>query len=311
MKKRKIAVLGLGPAGGIFATHLAAAGHMVYGVDVWEEHLDETGKNGLKITNLTSLHSQLREVSTHLDRLHEKEFDYVALAVKTPIMPTVVSHIKDLPGDFQVIVLQNGLDNEEYLADFFPRERILRVAVNYAGNIVSPGIIRMNFFARPNQVGCICNQSGCRHAEEIARLMTDAALDTEAVPDIRKFTLKKVILHAILAPVSAILGVTMADVMEHSSSRSIVECLIRECIAVGKAMGYDYGENFFDQCVNFLLKAGRHKPSMLIDLESGNPTEVEYIGGKIVYFGEKYNIPVPVNTTITQLVRTKDHYFCK
>ena len=171
MIKRKIAVLGLGPAGGIFAAHLAAAGHMVYGVDIWAEHLHEIRKNGLRITNLTSLQGRLQEVSSHLGQLGEKKFDYVVIAVKTPNMPAVVSYLKDFPGDFQVVVLQNGLDNEEYLIDFFPRERILRMAVNYAGNIVSPGVIKMNFFAGPNQVGCICAQRGCLHGEEIARLM--------------------------------------------------------------------------------------------------------------------------------------------
>ncbi len=310
MNEKKIAVIGLGPAGGIFAAHLAASGARVYGIDTWEEHSTETGEKGITITHLTSLHTPLQEVSTHLDRLQEKEFDYVVIAVKTPYLPTVVSNLKDFPGNFQVVVLQNGLDNEEYLADFFPRDRVLRIAVNYAGNMVSPGTIKMNFFAKPNQVGCICGQPGCLHAAELARLMTGAGLDTEAVGDIRRFTLKKVILHAILAPVSAILGVTMAEVMEHQGSRAVVDALIRECIAVARAMGYDYGSDFFDRCVDFLLKAGRHKPSMLIDLENGSPTEVEYIGGKIVFFGEKYNIPVPVNTTITQLVRAREHYFC-
>jgi len=310
MKGKKIAVVGLGPAGGIFAIHLAASGHFVYGVDIWEDHIEEIRNNGMKITNLISLHSHFQEVSNRLETFKEVRFDYIVIAVKTPNMPGVVSMLKDFPGDFKILVLQNGFDNEEYLADFFPRERILRAAVNYAGNIVSPGVIKMNFFAKPNQVGCICKQVGCDHGEEIAALLTDAGLDMEAVSDIRKFTLKKVILHAILAPVSAILGVTMAEVMEYQKSRSIVENLINECITVAKAMGYDFGDDFFDYCINFLLKAGRHKPSMLIDLEKGNPTEVDYIGGKIVAFGEKFNIPVPMNTAITHLVKTKDHYFC-
>ena len=311
MKEKKIAVIGLGPAGGILAAHLAASGHPVYGVDIWEEHVDETRKKGLEITHFVSLHAPLHGVYSHLGELREIPLDYAILAVKTPNMPEVVAELKDFPGNFQVLVLQNGFDNEEYLADFFSRERILRAAVNYAGNMVSPGVIKMNFFAKPNQVGCICKQPGCRHGEEIARLITAAGLETEAVADIRKFTLKKVILHAILAPVSAILGVTMADVMEHRESRAIVEALIIECISVAKAMGYDYVDDFFDYCVNFLLKAGRHKPSMLIDLERGNLTEIDYIGAKIVAFGDKFNIPIPVITTITRLVKTRENYFCQ
>lgn len=308
MNKKKILVIGLGPIGGIFATHLAASGHMVYGFDVWQEHTDEIKRNGLKVENLTSIQTRLREVNTNFHRFKEEEFDYVVIAVKTPVMPKVAPALKDLPGNFKLVALQNGLDNEEFLVDFFDKERILRAAVNYAGNIVSPGNIRMNFFQEPNQVGCICQQKRCPHADELARIMSDSALDTEAVGDIRKYTWKKAILNAILAPISALLGATMADVMGNKGTRNIVESLIKECIEVAGADGYDYGEDFFDRCVKFLLKAGAHKPSMLIDLEKGNPTEIDYINGKIAAIGNRLNIPVPFNTTMTAMVKAKEQF---
>ena len=308
MKKAKILVIGLGPGGGIFAGHLSASGYRVYGIDTWKEHIDEIRQKGLKIQHLTSIQTMLRNVGTDLDQFHEREFDYVIIAVKTPNMPEVAAGLKELPGNFNIVVLQNGLDNENYLASFFPKERILRVAVNYAGNIVSPGTIRMNFFQKPNRIGCICGQRDCTHAHEIARIMSDSALDTEVTGDIRKYTWKKAILNAILAPISALLGITMAQVMANSGTRNIVESLIRESIEVANAAGYDYGEDFFDHCVSFLLKAGEHKPSMLIDIENGNPTEIDYINGRIAYFGNRLNVPVPFNTTMTALVKAKEQY---
>jgi 2-dehydropantoate 2-reductase len=222
-------------------------------------------------------------------------------------MPEVLPILKRLQGNFKIIVLQNGLDNEEHLAEFFTRDRILRTAVNYAGNIVSPGIIKMNFFQEPNRIGCICKDKNCRHAFDIAGIMNDAALLTEVATDIREFTWKKAILNAILAPIAAILGITMADVMADPKTRHIVESLIRESIAIAKEAGYYYGDDFFDRCVDFLLKAGKHKPSMLIDLENGNPTEVDYINGKIAEYGKMYNIPAPFNTTMAALVKAKEN----
>lgn len=305
---KKILVMGLGPAGGIFAAHLAASGYRIYGVDPWQEHVFAMVRKGLKITNFTAIETRLEEVVFHVDQLQEKVFDYVVIAVKTPRTPEVLPVLKSLPGEFKIIVLQNGLDNEAYVAEFFARDRILRMAVNYAGNIESPSVIRMNFFQEPNRVGCICNEKNCGHAVEIAEMMTAAALDTIAAADIREFTWKKAILNAILAPIAAILGVTMADVMADTGARFIVESLIRESIAVAGAAGYDYGHDFFDRCVNFLLKAGKHKPSMLIDLENGNPTEIDYINGKIAEYGRKFNIPVPFNATMAALVKAKENH---
>lgn len=308
MNKSKFLVIGLGPCGGIFAAYLAAAGCRVYGLDIWEEHREEIKKKGLQITNLVSLHSPLHEVFTSFDQLTGLEFDYVVIAVKTPNLPEVVPALKGLRGNFKIVVLQNGLDNEEYVTSFFDKERVLRVAVSYAGNISTPGVIKMNFFQKPNQVGCVCGEKGCNHADELAALLTGAGLDTEAVADIRKFTFRKAILNAILAPIAAVLEVTMADVMAHEGTRGLVESLTRESIEVAKAAGYDYGEGFFDQCIGFLLKAGRHKPSMLIDIENGNPTEVDFINGKIAFHGNRLNVPVPFNTTMTALVKAKEHY---
>ena len=54
------------------------------------------------------------------------------------------------------------------------------------------------------------------------------------------------------------------------------------------------------------MNAGNHKPSMLIDIENGNPTEIDYINGKIAYHGNRLNVAVPLNTTMTALVKAKE-----
>ena len=308
LNKCKILVIGLGPCGGIFAAYLAGAGYRVYGLDTWEEHCEKIRTEGVRITNLVSLQVPLQGVFTSFDELSGKAFDYVVIAVKTPHLPVVVSGLKEFPGNFKIVVMQNGLDNEEYVASFFPKDRVLRMAVNYAGNIAAPGVIKMNFFQGPNHVGCTCNGRSCGHADELASLMTDSGLHTAAVGDIKKYTWRKTILSAILSPVSALLEVSMAEVMANKETRVLVESLIKESIEVAKAAGYDYGKDFFDVCIGFLLKSGRHKPSMLIDIENGNPTEVDYINGKIAYHGNRFHIPVPFNTAMNALVKAKGQY---
>jgi len=308
MEKKKVLVIGLGPGGGILAAYLSNSNNSVYGIDPWIEHVAEIKENGLSIVHFASIHTYLEKVYNSFDELDEKGFDYVVIAVKTPNLPEVIDGLRNLPGYFDIIVAQNGIDNEEYVARFFPRERIFRMALHYAGNMISPGTIRMNFFQKPNRIGCICTGNGCSHSEEFAAILTHAGLDTTSEADIRKYTWKKGILNAILAPVSATLGVTMAEVMDFEPTRQIVDSLIRECIEVAKAVGYDYGENFFDECVGFLKNAGHHKPSMLIDLEKGNPTEIDYISAKIVESAKLFNIPAPVNATITGLVKAREKY---
>jgi 2-dehydropantoate 2-reductase len=306
MKKKKVLVIGLGPCGGIIAAHLAASGHLLYGIDVWEKHAAAIGRSGLRIENLVSLQARLQEVATHLDSLPKTNFSYVVIAVKIPNMHQVLTELKKVPGSFKIVLTQNGIDIEEQAADFFSRDRILRMALYYAGNIISPGIIRMNFFQKPNHVGCLCGNSGCGHADEFAEMLRSSSLETDVVSDIGKYAWKKNILNAVLAPIAALLGATMAEVMNFAPTRNMVEALLGECIQVARAAGYDFGDGFPDECLNFLNNAGHHKPSMLSDLENGKPTEIDYINGKIVEYAKAFSIHAPLNDAITTLVKAKE-----
>lgn len=297
---------GLGPAGGILAAHLAQAGHRVHAVDVWEEHLEAINQNGLKVSGVSSINTPLTQCCTNFGDLNSQEFDYVVVAVKTPVMPKIVSEIEQLPGDFKVVSLQNGLDNEDFLCGHFGKERVLRIVINYAGIMLAPGEIEMTFFHKPNFVGCICNEEGCMDGQHLAAMLTAAKLDTKATDDIKRFTWRKTILNAALSPVSSVMGLTMAEVMDSKEGYQLVELLLKECIEVAKAAGYDYGEGFYNHCLDYLQRGGHHKPSMLIDLERGNPTEIDYINGKIDSYGYELNVPVPVNTVLTALVKAKE-----
>jgi len=246
---------------------------------------------------------------THGKNIKEKEFDYAAIAVKTPRLQEVEAVLKLFSSRFKkIVVLQNGLDNELYFANCFGRDRILRMVVNFAGNIVKPGEIKMSFFQKPNRLGCLCGRASCPSVNEFAKIMSEAGLDTEPVVDIKKYTWQKTILNSSITPLAALLDLTMSDVMVFPDTRNLVELMLKEAIAVAKADGYDFGEEFFDNSVNYLLNAGPHKPSMISDLKKGNPTEIDYINAKIVSYGKRYNVPVHYNTMMTMMVKARDFF---
>ena len=305
-KKKKFLVIGLGPIGQLFSCYLKASGCSIYGIDVRQDCIEAIRKSGISITGLNSLQANPDQVCTRVSELKERDFDYVIIAVKTPYMAEAVSSINILNGDFKVISMQNGIDNEEYLAKFFPKERVLRVVINFAGNIISPGIINMTFFHKPNYVGCLCSKGDCAYAKELADLMTAAGLDTKPTGDIKKLAWRKTILVASLAPIAALLGMTMVETMNMAETRYLVEMLLEEAVEVARSKNYDYGDDFIQYCLNYLSKAGQHKPSMLIDIEKGDPTEIEYINAKISSHGHELECPVYLNTYLTLLVKAKE-----
>ena len=307
MEKKRILVVGLGPCGGIIAAHLASGGHLLYGVDASEKHVAEIRRSGLRIENHVSLQVRLREQDTRLEKLSKMDAAYAIIAVKTPNLRHVLTELKKIPGSFRIVLAQNGIDVEDMAAEFFPAERILRMVLYYGGAIVSPGVVRMNFFQEPNYVGCLCGRGSCGHADEFAMMMTLSGLKTSAVGDIKKYAWEKGILNAVLAPIAAVLGANMAEVMNIAATRSLVEALLQESIRVGQAAGHDFGKDFFAHCLSFLLQAGHHKPSMLNDLQNGDLTEIDTINGRIVEYAKKLAVPAPLNAAFTALIKAKEH----
>ena len=137
---KKFLIMGLGPIGGIFAAHMKKAGHTVCGIDVRKDFVEAVAEEGIMLEGMISLKAKLDQVCAHPDQLKEKNFDYVIIAVKTPYMEDVVAMIKGFnhnDGGFDVVSMQNGIDNEEFLAGHFGKKRSMRVVVNFAGNNVA------------------------------------------------------------------------------------------------------------------------------------------------------------------------------
>lgn len=303
VKRKSVLVLGLGPVGGILSAYLSTAGHSVYGVDIWEEHLARIRADGLRITGVDERVVKLDEVQTSVAALEHREFDYVVVAIKASVMSRVIPDLKELPGEPMIVSVQNGIDNEEFLGEQFGRDRTMRAVVNYAGVVNSPGVLNMTFFNGPNYLGCLCTDSNCTPTHNFAAMLTVGGLDTEVTDDLKKCIWRKTILNAALTPVCALLDMTMGQVMACQDTYGLVEAILGECLRVAKARGYLFGESFLDDALDYLCRGGDHKPSMVADLKNGLPTEIDYLNGKIVSHGLRLGVPVPINSALTAMMK--------
>jgi 2-dehydropantoate 2-reductase len=300
----KAAVIGIGPVGGILAAHLAHAGHRVYPVDIVKSRLDAIRTDGLRISGLEDVSAVIPDVRYDISELKGEELDVIFTAVKACVLPKIIKSLKGIvePGTY-VVSYQNGMDTEEMLAEAFGREHALRFIVNYAGGLVEDGHIKMTFFNKPNYVGAVSDE-GVEFAKRLAEVFTAADLETEFTPDIKKYVWEKVILNSALGTLCAVTGQTMRQAMELPETFHVVENLLDEGIAVAKAAGYDYGEDFFDFCIGYLRKGGDHKPSTLVDVEAK-------LNGKIVEYAEKLGVGAPYQRSITTLLRGKQDVYLK
>ncbi|KKM68442.1 hypothetical protein LCGC14_1460830 [marine sediment metagenome] len=300
----KFGIIGVGPTGGIMASYLANAGHDVILVDIFKSHMDEIKKNGLRITNYLESSTKFPQENLcySIDDLKNKGIDTLFIAVKASLLKKLLPQIKSVikPGTI-VISLQNGLDTEEKLAEVFGKENTMRIIVNYAGNLISPGIIRMSFFNPPNYLGVLIPTVE-EKSKRLAELITLAGIETKFTPEIKKFEWAKCILNTI-SPVCVITRTTMKQTLEFEETRMLCKEILREGIAVARARGINLDSNFLETGMNYLDKAGNHRVSMEADIDAGKPSEIDFLNGKIVEYGKIEGIPTPYNKILVSLIR--------
>jgi 2-dehydropantoate 2-reductase len=304
-QNHKVAIIGAGPSGGILGSFLAKNNVEVTLVDIWKAHMEAIQNYGLQIIGAATITTQFDEdhLKLSISDLKDMDVNLVFISVKTPYLERVVQDLKPvISDDTNVVSHQNGFGTELVLATAFGEERSFRDVINYAGNVLRPGIIDMTFFNPPNYVGAYSPKS-YDEAREIAELISSPDFSTKFVEDIQPEVWKKVILNAALAPVCAITGQTMREAMDFADTNKIASEIIKEGITVTQALGISFGDDFHDICMGYLSKGGHHKPSMLIDIENRSPTEISFLNGKIVEVGRQYNIPTPYNEATVTYVR--------
>ena len=308
-------VIGLGPIGSILAAHLAKSKVDLVVQDAMPNIRLKVKQDGINISGITTLHTKIVKVADSIPELAKFGAEIVFIVTKACYLKDILPEIKQThTPKMKIVSFQNGLDNERLITEQLGIDTAYRVVINYAGNLANPGNAVMNWFQPPNYVGAF--HSGGKYTTDettrvIAGAMTEAGLKTEESSDIKKHVWEKTILNAALCSICGVTGQTMKEAMEFEHSRKLAIEILKEGIKVAKKDGYDFGDDALTRFTSYLEKGGAHKPSMLIDIEHKRPTEVDFMSGAIARYGEKYKIPTPVNSTITELIKTIENRYSK
>jgi 2-dehydropantoate 2-reductase len=300
----KIAIIGVGPIGGILGAHLVCAGRYVVLCDVLKDHLNVIRERGLRITGVAEMTAQCERVACGISELPGfPAVDTIVISTKASVLPRIVPEIAQVarPGTW-FISCQNGLGNEEFLAETFGSDNVLRIVVNYGGRQMGDGHLWMSFFNPPNYIGALTAKGeplACRMAE----IMTAAGLKTQFTTEIKKHVWEKVILNTALNPVCALTRKPMKDMMDLEATKWLAEELLREGIEVAKADGVTFDEGFLERGIQYLKKTGYHRTSMHQDILRKVPTEIDWLSGKVVERGRALGVKTPYNLTLVALIK--------
>lgn len=299
----KFAVIGAGPVGCIVAAALARGGYHVTLCDVVADLVKPAAETGIFIEGVENFHQKVARAVTRIDDLAEDPPDVIILTVKATALPLLSSAIQAFHREGMAVVSwQNGIDTELVLAESLGRASVHRAVVNYGCALPSPCHVHLAFHHPPHSLQEL-DPAGRPAAVAVAEALTRGGLPTQRTDEIVSMVWRKSIMNACMNPVCASTGLTMAQSMRDPIIAQIVDLLIKEGIQVARANEISLGWDYYPYAVGYLKKAGDHKPSMLVDIEARRRTEVDYINGKIVEYGERAGVDTPYNRMIRAIVK--------
>lgn len=300
----KIAIIGAGPIGSLLAAHLINGGHEVTLCEINPGLREILEKKGIQITGVRHLQAKVTSVVSSVDHLGDDPPEILFVAVKAQVLPLVSSSIQEFAGpDMTVVSWQNGIDTERVLADHLRPQQVVRAVINHGVAFTAPAQVVMAFDHPPHFVQEV-DSAGASKATQLAQVLTESGLLTERSEHLETAVWKKGILNASLNALCALTGMDMREAWEDSYASWLVKQILREGIQVARANEVFIGHQFYRWALDYLREAGSHKPSMLLDREAGRRTEIDFINGKIVEYGEIAGVPTPFNRTMVALVKS-------
>jgi len=299
----KICIVGCGAIGSLFAAHLAKLEKVeVWVFDLHSAHVDAINANGLRLSGESSVLSYPRASSNPGD-IPPCEFGIVA----TKSMHTR-SAIENSAGIFKqgaVLTVQNGVGNEETIAEFVPR--VMRGTTFPAGHMVEPGHVAQDTGGKTWIGPFEAKPASQEEIETLASLLTESGMETLAMEDARGAQWTKLIFNSATNPIGALTGLPHGVACDQPMLRKVISGLVAEGVAVAGALGITLDSDP-DELVDHAREvAYLHKSSMLQDVLAKRATEVAAINGGIVKFGQEKGVPTPLNEAIWALINGLEH----
>lgn len=303
----RIAVIGCGAMGSIYAGLLADAGNGVIAIHRGQAHVDAINTHGLRVEGASGDRTvKLPAMVAVPGQL----VDMAIVAVKAAHVAEAGRNLAGLIGpETIVLTIQNGVGSADELAEHVPADRLcIGIAAAFGAIMKAPGhvfhngmnVIRIGPYGRTPMAD----------VERVAQVWRDAGFKTEAVADVVAMQWEKLICNAAYSAPCALTGLTVGELMDDAEMGPISRAAATEAWSVARALGIAMSvEDPIAHARAFAAAMPGARPSLLQDLEACRPSEIDVINGAVARFAKRAGVEAPVNATLTALVKQRERSF--
>lgn len=293
----RIAILGAGAVGGYDGAVLARAGNPVQ-LLARGKHLEAIRAGGLRITESDGS-SWVAPVTATDDATALRGSELVLVTVKSYDLDAIGPVAADLARHGGIVLpLLNGVEAAERLEALgVPRQSLLGGLTAISVERTGPGqVLRKSTFNRL-VVGELAGGTSAR-ATEIAALFSAADAQARASADMPLELWRKFAFITTMGSCCGLSRTSIGPVRDSPLGQVLLERATAESVGVGRAMGVAFGPDEVGRVLEQVRSmAPAMKPSFLLDLERGGPTELDVLMGAVSRLGRQVGVPTPVHDT--------------
>ena len=309
----KIAVLGAGALGCAMGSCLSESGHEVWLINRREDHVETMNTLGLCVqVNGADRYTPVK-AALHASHVAAQigTVDLLLVLVKSFHTREAITSSTSIVGpDTVVLSLQNGLGHEDVLAEVVGRDKVIAGKTYAGGVMLGPGRIIRGTEGKETYIGELEGRMTDR-VQRVAAAFNAAGLITHISDNIMGTIWEKLLVNVATGALSGITRLAYGDLYQVPEVKACALAAVQEAMDVARACGIGLSVNDPEQP---WLKAAaglppEFKASMLQSLEKGSVTEVDYVNGSVVRWGQKCGVPTPVNSTLVACLKGIERRF--
>lgn len=305
----KFAIVGTGAMGSVYAAFLGKAGHDVWAIDTWQDHIDAIDASGLSVSGASGSYV-VDNLSVGRSPADVGPCDVWVIATKAWAVEEVAAQIAPmLRPDSLVMAFQNGLGAGERVARHIPEEHILLgIAEGFGSSVPRPGHVHHEGM-RLVRIGEMHGGMTDR-LRRIEHAWRDAGFNVKAFADVGLMIWEKFLCNVTLSAPCAAFDVTVGELMSDSCAWQVALGCASEAYRLGVAKGIPFT---FDDPLRYVTEFARTipnaSPSMRLDHLARRPAEIDAINGQVVELSQQLGMAAPYNETLCAILRHRESLF--
>jgi len=299
----KIAILGAGALGCAIGATLTEGDHETWLLDRSPAHVEAMRRDGLQVDDADG--SRRVRVRAATQAAEVGPVDLVVVLVKSFHTDAAMRGALQLVGpETLVLSLQNGLGHEDILAGIVGRERVLAGKTYVGGVLRGPGHIQSGVTGKATYIGELDGGITPR-VQAIAEAFNAAGLLTTVSDNIVGTMWDKLLVNVATGALTGITQLTYGQLYGEPLLKATALAAVGEAIAAAQAAGVKLTMTDPEQAWTLAAEGlpSAFKTSMLQSLEKGSVTEIDFINGSVVRWGQRLGVPTPVNATLVACIK--------